>query len=145
MAATERGHLVAPCGIDCGNCALHLSGGNPALMERLRARGIPQEKLPCAGCRDVKGDCPVLAQTCETYQCVVQRGVTFCHECVDFPCSRLCPSSDRADVLPHNLKLFNLCTIQRSGVDAFTKVSAELERVYFKGKMQVGRGPRLEA
>jgi len=143
MTTNERLRLVAPCGIDCGNCALNMSRHDPAIMDRLLARGIPKEKLPCDGCRNVKGDCPVIAEKCETYRCVQEKGVEFCFECSSFPCSKLCPSSDRADVLPHNLKIFNLCTIRQSGVEGFTRVSGDLERLYFKGKMEIGKGPGL--
>jgi hypothetical protein len=143
MAADKRLHLVAPCGIDCGNCALHLSEHDPALVERLVARGIPREKLPCGGCRNVEGDCAVLGEKCATYGCVSQKELEFCFECTEFPCPKLCPSSDRADVLPHNLKVFSLCAIERGGVEAFVKISGDLERLYFKGRMAVGKGPRL--
>jgi len=86
----------------------------------------------------------VIVGKCETYLCVCQKAVDFCYECADFPCSKLCPSSQRADVLPHNMKVFNLCTIERNGVEGFVKLSGDLERLYFKGKMEVGRGPQLE-
>jgi hypothetical protein len=142
MAMDERLRLVAPCGIDCGNCLLNTCKGDTALIDRLVQRGIPREKLPCAGCWDVDGDCPVIGGKCETYACVGQKGVDFCYKCDDFPCSKLCPSSQRADVLPHNLKVFNLCTIKRVGVEGFVKVSGDLERRYFKGKMEVGKGPQ---
>ncbi len=144
MGTSQRLRLVAPCGIDCGNCALNLSRDDPSLLERLVQRGIPREKLPCAGCRSISGDCPVISSRCETYECVRAHRVEFCHECADFPCGKLCPSSQRADVLPHNLKVFNLCTIKRMGVEGFVQASAGVERLYFKGKMEVGKGPRLE-
>ena len=69
--------------------------------------------------------------------------VASCSECSDFPCTRLCPSANRADVLPHNLKVFNLCTIKRVGVEGFVKISGDVERRYFKGTMEIGKGPRL--
>ena len=143
MQTSERLNLVAPCGIDCGNCALNRCAGDAALLERLVQRGIPREKLPCAGCRNISGDCPVIASRCETWECVREHGVEFCHECPDFPCGKLCPSSQRADVLPHNLKVFNLCTIERLGVEGFVHASARFEQLYFKGKMEIGKGPRL--
>ncbi len=143
MPTNERMRLVAACGIDCGNCPLNKCEDDPALMDRLVQRGIPREKLPCAGCRSVGGDCPVISSTCETYECVRRKHVDFCYECGDFPCSKLCPSSQRADVLPHNLKVFNLCMIEKVGLEGFVKVSGDLERLYFKGKMEVGKGPRL--
>jgi len=144
MSSNERLRMVAPCGIDCGNCTLSLCRDDPATIERLVARGVPREKLPCEGCRSIGGDCPVIVGKCETYLCVRQKAVDFCYECADFPCSKLCPSSQRADVLPHNMKVFNLCTIERNGVEGFVKLSGDLERLYFKGKMEVGRGPQLE-
>ncbi len=143
MSTSERLHLVAACGIDCGNCSLNPCKDDPALMDRLVQRGIPREKLPCPGCRNVAGRCPVISAPCETYECVQQKAVDFCSQCGDFPCSKLCPSSQRADVLPHNLKVFNLCTIERLGLEGFVKVSADLERLYFKGRMEIGKGPRL--
>ena len=145
MSSNERLSLVAPCGIDCGNCSLNMCKDDPAMIDRLVARGIPREKIPCAGCRNIAGDCPVISGNCETYACVVAKAVEFCHECGEFPCAKLCPSSQRADVLPHNVKVFNLCTIARIGVEGFVKVSADIERRYFKGKMEIGKGPQLPA
>jgi hypothetical protein len=139
----ERVRLVAPCGIDCGNCILNTCTDDPAMIDHLVARGIPREKLPCAGCRNVKGNCPVIASACETFVCISQKEVEYCFQCADFPCSKLCPSAQRAEVLPHNMKVFNLCTIDRIGVEGFVKVSADVERLYFKGKMEIGKGPRL--
>jgi hypothetical protein len=143
MTKDDRLVLVAPCGIDCGLCSLNMCKEDPALMERLVSRGIQREKLPCAGCRNIAGDCPVIIEKCETYSCVRKKGVDFCFECDDFPCSKLCPAAERADVLPHNLKTFNLCTIGRIGVEDFVKNSAHLELLYFKGKMEIGKGPNL--
>jgi hypothetical protein len=143
MSVNERLSLVAPCGIDCGLCQLHTCADDPQLLERMVSRGIPREKLPCAGCRGVQGNCPVIGGTCASYTCVTEKKVEFCFECGDFPCSKLNPAADRADVLPHNVKMFNLCTIQRVGVDGFVKQSASIEKLYFKGKMVIGNGPHV--
>jgi len=143
MITSERINLVAPCGIDCGLCELYICRDNLSLRAYLVSRGIPDASLPCAGCRGVHGGCPVITGTCETYTCVHDKGVAFCFECGDFPCSKLNPAADRADVLPHNTKVFNLCTIQRLGVEGFVSVSPEIRRRYYKGKMRVGSGPQL--
>ena len=143
MITEERSRLAAPCGIDCGNCSLYLCQYDPALKARLVSRGIAAEKLPCAGCRGVHGNCPVIGETCATYVCVAEKGVSFCFDCGEFPCAKLAPAADRAETLPHNLKVFNLCTIQRLGVEGFIAQSAELEKMYFKGKMKIGQGPQL--
>lgn len=143
MAVPERLGLVAPCGIDCGICELNMCKNDPGLMERLLARGIPREKLPCAGCRSVEGACPVIHARCETYACVTAKKVEYCFPCEDFPCGKLNPAADRANVLPHNVKVFNLCTIKRLGAEGFVKVSPLIQRTYFQGKMEIGKGPRL--
>ncbi len=54
------------------------------------------------------------------------------------------PSADRADVLPHNAKAFNLCTVKRIGVENFVKVSSEIKERYYRGKMVVGNGPQID-
>ena len=140
----ERERLVAPCGIDCGLCELYTWKDDQRLYSYLLSRGIPQEKIPCAGCRDIKGECPVIGGTCATYLCVTEKKVDFCFDCNEFPCARLNPSADRADILPHNLKVFNLCTIQRKGLDSFIEHSPDFKKRYYKGKMQIGNGPQLE-
>jgi hypothetical protein len=85
----------------------------------------------------------VIPGKCSTFECVSGRGVEFCFQCAEFPCSRLNPASDRADVLPHNMKVFNLCTIRRDGVAGFLRASADMKRRYYQGKMAIGRGPQL--
>jgi hypothetical protein len=143
MSVNERLGLVAPCGIDCGVCELNMCKDNPQLLEHMVSRGIPREKLPCKGCRSVKGNCPVLSETCATYACATEKKVELCFQCGDFPCPKLSPAADRAAVLPHNLKVFNLCTIQRLGVERFVNESTAIKQRYFAGKMFVGKGPAL--
>lgn len=143
MSTPERVRLVAPCGIDCGICELYICKDNQQLMEYLLSKGISRAKLPCVGCRDLQGNCPVIGSQCASYACVTKKNVEFCFQCSDFPCSKLHPSADRADVLPHNLKVFNLCTIQRDGVEGFIERSPDIKRTYYKGKMEIGNGPQL--
>lgn len=145
MTANDREWLAAPCGIDCGVCELSLAGGRPELVDILASKGIPKEKLPCKGCRNVEGQCPVIAGRCETFACAVEHRVDFCFQCASFPCARLIPAADRADVLPHNMKVFNLCVIRKDGAASFTRASADIKRRYYQGKMAVGKGPQLPA
>lgn len=144
MSANERIRMVAPCGTDCGICEMHLAGSNEQLKNYLVGKGIPEKKIPCPGCRALQGMCPVIPSRCETYGCVEKNGVEYCFQCDSFPCVKLQPSSDRADILPHNIKLYNLCTIRRMGAEEFVKQSGEIKYRYFKGKMAVGSGPRVE-
>lgn len=130
------------CGIYCGECECHKAKDDPKLMEYMKSKGIPD--LPCPGCREVEGKCPVIGEVCVTYQCAVDKKVDFCYECGDFPCAKLNPCSDRANVLPHNLKTFNLCYIQKHGLEQFTEHAAEIKDKYYKGIMKIGKGPQIE-
>jgi hypothetical protein len=143
MTTKERLDLVAPCGIDCGICELHICKNDAQLLNAMIAKGIPKEKLPCKGCRSIEGECPVIGGVCETYTCVKEKKVAFCFECAEFPCTKLHPSADRADMLPHNMKVFNLCTIKQKGLDGFVRNSPEIKKRYYKGKMSIGKGPQL--
>jgi hypothetical protein len=141
---SDRENMVAPCGIDCGVCECYTAKDNPALLDYLVSVGVPRDRLPCGGCREVKGACPVLDVDCDTYDCITGRGLHFCYECGDFPCPRLNPAADRAGTLPHNTKVFNLCFIQRRGLAGFIENSGEIKQRYFNGKMAIGRGPQLD-
>jgi len=136
--------MTAPCGINCADCECFLAAGDPSLMAYLVSRGIEQSRLPCPGCREVKGMCPAIGQECETYRCAQKNGVPFCFACEEFPCERLTPAADRANVLPHNLKVYNLCFIQKKGLKQFAENSLDIKKKYFKGKMGIGRGPQAE-
>ncbi len=140
----ERIKLVAKCGIDCGVCEMYMCRDNQELMDYLVSAGIPKEILPCEGCIPGGGRCPVLKGRCATYECADKKGVSYCCDCEDFPCMKLAPSSDRAGKLPHNTKVFNLCTIKRDGIEEFIQKSMEIKHLYFKGKMEIGAGPQPE-
>ncbi len=141
MVTNERMNLVAPCGIDCGVCELFICRDNSLLYSDLLSKGIPEDKIPCDGCRIVRGMCPVIEGKCDTFVCRTEKSVDFCYDCGEFPCSKLNPSADRADVLPHNLKVFNLCTIKCKGIDKFVEESPAIKQRYYKGKMSIGKGP----
>lgn len=143
MKNIEGYDLAAPCGICCGECPVYKAKNDPALRQSLISRGIPADKIPCPGCRLGKGDCPVLSGPCDTYECVTARGLEFCFECAEFPCPRFNPAADRADKLPHNIKVFNLCYIQRQGLVAWLAKAPEIQRRYYAGRMTVGKGPQL--
>ena len=144
MELDEKQSLVAPCGIPCGLCELYLAKDDPKLREYFLARGVPANRIPCPGCRASGGDCPVHPGPCATWECVQAKGHTFCHECEGFPCGKLHPAADRAEVLPHNLKVYNLCTIERRGLDRFLEEAAGNKARYYKGKMVIGSGPQLD-
>jgi hypothetical protein len=53
------------------------------------------------------------------------------------------PCADRAGILPHYCKVFNLCTIKNIGLEGFIGKSPEIKKRYYTGKMEIGKGPQL--
>lgn len=133
--------MVSPCGVNCGDCPAHLAGENAAMKERMLSLGFKEETLPCPGCRNLKGKCPVIGGECDTYTCFDKKGITFCYECDGFPCDRFIPAVDKVDRAVQNLKVFNLCFIQRQGLEKWLDKASEIKKKYYKGKLVYGKGP----
>ncbi len=144
-APLTKGHKVnyermtAPCGLACFDCVIHLGKHDPILRTRASKQfGIPEEDVGCPGCPDVQGKCPVVPVECTVYPCALERGVTFCCDCLDFPCDSLHPYADQTGSLPHNTKVFNLCLIKKMGVEAWAKQKAKsVKEVYSRGKWRM--------
>jgi len=136
MLMNERYDPVATCGMDRGVCEPYACRDNHKLFNRLVERRMLKDKRPCDGCRAVKGNCPVIGGACETYGCASENKVEFCFDCDKFPCERLDPAANRAGILPHNLKVFSLCTIKRIGLDTFVDKSPEIKRRYSSARWQ---------
>jgi hypothetical protein len=140
--------LTAPCGLDCFNCPTYKDN---IVKVPLPARflfsifvKVPLKELPCNGCRDEKGYCKFAkGRHCLTWDCAQEKGVTYCYECVDFPCQKLMPTKKGARY-PHNMKVYNLGRMKLVGVEKWTEEAAEIRERYFKGKFLVGLGPVLE-
>ena len=115
----------APCGIYCKKC--------------------PGVKFyNCKGCREQPG-CSIPHEDCATLKCVHQKSLDFCHECGEFPCSLLQPCADGAQRYPYNFKLYNLCRIQRIGLQIWAEdEAAEIRKRYYNGRFVIGRGPVLK-
>jgi len=140
----SKREITTTCGLDCFNCKLYQDGISEEMKFKLAAQlGIAPERVPCKGCREQKG-CRLHYTDCPTLDCVTAKGVEFCFECAEFPCSRLQPAADGADRYPHNMKLYNLCRMKLVGVEQWTEQEAtEIRARYFKGKFVVGLGPTL--
>ena len=134
--------LTAPCGKDCFNCPLCIAEENRENREAFFKRNnIPEDKFQCKGCRPNNGYCPGLEilgidPNCRMYACIQEKKVNFCYECDEFPCERLQPVADRAERVPHALKIYNLCMIQKMGVEAWaTGHSKRLFDEYYTRKL----------
>ncbi|MBN2168343.1 MAG: DUF3795 domain-containing protein [Actinobacteria bacterium] len=129
----DHEHMTAPCGLPCFECALYRAKDDREKQSRIaEALGIPLEKAVCTGCREQKGDCIHNSMPCNVYPCAEEKGIKFCFECSEFPCDHLQPYADKAAVVPHNTKLFNLCLIRKMGLEEWAEKKAKtVIRTYF--------------
>ncbi|MCP4349489.1 MAG: DUF3795 domain-containing protein [Desulfobacterales bacterium] len=134
--------MTAPCGLACFNCHFYRANEDENAREILnmysRLNGIPVEKMLCQGCRNHKGLLELhkiafnRSDACFAYKCTTEKNIDFCYECSDFPCDQLHPYSDRADKVPHNTKVFNLCLIKKMGLESWAKnKAASVSETYF--------------
>ncbi len=139
----ENGALTAPCGLDCFNCELLEANLTDELIEMFHAKmGVPKEAIACRGCRQQDGKHFHLPPDgCATLNCVKAKGVDLCCDCEDFPCAFLAPTADQAARFPHNMKLYNLCRIQKVGLERWIEEEAgSIRKKYFTRTFAVGRG-----
>ena len=66
------------------------------------------------------------------YECSQEKGLKYCGDCDQFPCDNLHPYADKANDLPHNIKVFNLCLINKMGLEEWAaSKAAEVRKIYF--------------
>jgi len=139
----DKNELAAPCGIDCSQCRLYLALTDENLRKLLAERmNRPVDKVTCTGCRSIDGHCPVIGEQCATYICWQEKSVDYCCDCSEFPCQKLMPCSDRADILPHNIKVVSLALRKQKGEKEWKKDIPGIYKLYYSGKMVIGRGPQ---
>ncbi|MCP3922297.1 MAG: DUF3795 domain-containing protein [Desulfobacterales bacterium] len=119
--------MTAPCGLDCFNCHFFLAHEDENEMKKVEALAerfnFEADKMLCKGCRSHDGKIPLQMHIygekhfCAAYECIKKKGLDFCYECDDFPCDNLHPYADQAENLPHNYKVFNLCLINKMGLE----------------------------
>ena len=138
----DKKSLTAPCGLACFICSTYEGSITEDYKKQVSAfLKIPPEEVPCKGCRDEKGNCKFgVNNQCPTYDCVQEKGVSFCHECGDFPCDNLRPTKNGANY-PHNIKMYNLCRMKHFGIDKWIEEAEEIQNLYYNGKFEVGKRP----
>jgi hypothetical protein len=140
----DERELAAPCGIDCSQCKLYQALSDENLRQLIiQKMKMPPEKATCTGCRSIEGHCPVIGEQCATYVCAIEKGVDYCCDCADFPCQKLMPCAERADKLPHNIKIFSLTLRKQKGETEWKKAIAGIYKLYYSGQMVIGHGPQL--
>lgn len=143
MNLTEKRKLTAPCGLGCFKCDIYVDNLSDEMAEFIHTKfGVPKQSIACKGCRQQDGKHFHLpSEGCATLNCAKDKEVELCCDCTEFPCSMLAPLADQAERYPHNFKLFNLCRIQKVGIDTWIKSEAgEIREKYFKHKFVVGKG-----
>ena len=133
---------TAPCGLDCFNCHFYAARedqGARRLVESMSQQyNIPVETMLCEGCRSHDGRIPLQKHVfgeghrCAAYECSKDKGYKFCGDCDQFPCDNLHPYADKAGELPHNIKVFNLCLINKLGLEKWAASKAsQVRKTYF--------------
>lgn len=91
----DAGNLLAACGLDCGECEIFKAPHDPQLARRIaeeyeqeRHQTLSPDLIRCAGCHGDRtlfwcGRCRIL------HCCVDQKGLRYCSECPEFPCTML--------------------------------------------------------
>ncbi len=134
--------LTAPCGLDCFNCQFYLANDDKDMLEIVKKIAeeykMPLELMLCKGCRAHDGRIPLQLHLfgedhrCAAYECSKEKGHKFCGDCEDFPCDNLQPYADKATTIPHNFKVYNLCLINKMGLEKWAETkSAEVRDAYF--------------
>lgn len=133
--------MTAPCGIPCFECVAYKAKSNETIKKRISDNlGMDFDKSECEGCRNRKGivflseknnvfpqgRCVLMNENgeCKIYLCVENRQIHNCSECKEFPCDNLQPLADRANRIPHNLKVFNISLIKKIGLEKWAKEKA---------------------
>ena len=96
--------FVAPCGLYCGVCAIHIAyrDNNEKFKERLiklyqgafsekgvlpNSENMTPADIKCDGC--LSGNLFMHCQQCEIRTCTQEKGYEGCHQCIDFPCEHI--------------------------------------------------------
>lgn len=141
--------LTAPCGLACFACPVYSDNITDELAQQMAGMfGIDPKDVPCDGCRSERG-CSFSTilggkEGCPTKNCADEKGLHNCSECSEFPCENLMPVVDGADSFPHNTKLYNLCRIKLTGLEAWAAEAATIQKKYFYGKFVYGTAPVVE-
>ncbi len=70
MPETIPDYFLAPCGVNCFVCYVHL-----------------KKVKPCNGCLGDDNNKPERCKSCKIKNCAVDKGYTRCYECSTYPCA----------------------------------------------------------
>lgn len=118
----KREWNISVCGLNCATCDIFLAGHGDEkrrkeIIDWLREKRnkiVKPEQITCEGCR---GSLEVhWGADCKMMCCAKRRGVTYCFQCADFPCSMLeAFASDGVD--HHKRTVENLKKMKEIGME----------------------------
>jgi len=96
--------LAAACGLFCPSCSLFIGTmEDPVRLQTISKRfQMPPELLECHGCRSEKR-CFYCKEYCKMTKCSAEKGINFCVECGEYPCTEL--KAFQAQ-MPHRIELW---------------------------------------
>ncbi|MGE5627396.1 MAG: DUF3795 domain-containing protein [Solirubrobacterales bacterium] len=96
--------LAAVCGLFCAGCSLFIGTmEDPKRLQTLSENlGVPVEELECNGCRSEKRGI-FCRNRCKMTKCAVEKGISFCVECSEYPCNDL---KEFQIQMPHRIELW---------------------------------------
>ena len=100
--------MFAPCGMNCKVCYKHCF-----------------HKKPCAGCLNDDRGKPEHCRTCKIKDCAKEKGLSYCYECLAFPCS-LINNLEKSYLKRYQASLLeNSRSVQEHGLEHFMKQQKE--------------------
>ena len=101
---TINPNFIAPCGLYCGVCAIHMAGrdNNTKFQARLvnlykggvsgkgtlpNSDSLTVADIKCGGC--LSDDTFMHCKQCAIRDCTKGKGYSGCHQCADFPCQHI--------------------------------------------------------
>jgi hypothetical protein len=116
----QSNELIAVCGLDCSACDIYTAASNHSIavdfadwLKAERHIEVKPEDVCCLGCRGSREkhwspDCWILE--C----CVDKKGLNYCFECQEFPCSNLIEWSKSDPGYTKALERLNLMKKERN-------------------------------
>lgn len=102
------------CGLYCGACAIIVQNKRQDRQATDEYCGGTSDELRCMGCKSQLISC--YCTRCAIRACALSRGVEFCFECREYPCSII--KKFKKDKYPHHsIVLKNLEHIRTLGVE----------------------------
>lgn len=125
MTIEQMRNLAAPCGLYCGACVTYVAGrsGDAERLEDLtrrfaqyRGQEVDVKDLACEGC--LSSVIAVFCRECALRACALERELTHCAECSDFPCQRIVDFNNDG-IRHHSEVLQNIQRQQEVGIDGW--------------------------